>query len=74
MNVTISKHALERMEQRGISVDEVREAFDAETWESVDVSDLDETVLIVTKTFNGKKWRFLYNHETNTLITCYPRG
>lgn len=31
MNVTISKHALDRMEQRGISEAEVRQAFDAES-------------------------------------------
>jgi len=73
MNVTISKHALDRMEQRGISEAEVRQAFDTESWESVDISSVDETILIVTKTFNGKKWHFLYNHETNTLVTCYPK-
>ena len=73
MNVTISEHARQRMLERGISEDEIRRAFDNEEWESYDVSASDDSAVIVTKTINGKKWRFVFNWESATLITCYPR-
>lgn len=73
MNIKISQHAGLRMRERGISEDEVRKAFDEESWESVDISDMDDSIIVVTKTFEGRKWRFLFNHETGTLVTCYPR-
>ena len=73
MNIKISEHAAKRMVERIIPEDVVRRAFDAEDWESYDVSEVDETAIIVTKTINGKKWRFVFNWETETLITCYPR-
>ena len=73
MNIKISEHAAQRMAERNISEDVVRRAFDAEDWESYDVSEVDEFAIIVTKTINGKKWRFVFNWETETLITCYPR-
>ena len=73
MNIKISEHAAKRMAERNIPEDVVRRAFDAEDWESYDVSEVDETAIIVTKTINEKKWRFVFNWETETLITCYPR-
>ena len=73
MNIKISEHAAKRMAERNIPKDVVRRAFDAEDWESYDVSEVDESAIIVTKTINGKKWRFVFNWETETLITSYPR-
>ena len=73
MNIKISEHAAQRMAERNISEDVVRRAFDAEDRESYDVSEVDEFAVIVTKTINGKKWCFVFNWETATLITCYPR-
>ena len=73
MNIKISEHAAKRMAERNISEKVVRESFDAEDWESYDVPEVDETAVIVTKTINGKKWCFVFNWETATLITCYPR-
>ena len=73
MNIKISEHAAKRMAERNIPEDVVRRAFDAEDWESYDVSEVDETAIIVKKTINGKKWRFVFNWETETLITSYPR-
>ncbi|SOD12203.1 protein of unknown function [Fibrobacter sp. UWB16] len=73
MNIKISEHAAKKMAERNIPEDVVRRAFDAEDWESYDVSEVDETAIIVTKTINEKKWRFVFNWETETLITCYPR-
>ena len=73
MNIKISEHAAKRMAERNIPEDVVRRAFDAEDWESYDVSEVDESAIIVTKTINGKKWRFVFNWETETLITCYQR-
>lgn len=54
MNIKISEHAAKRMAERNIPEDVVRRAFDAEDWESYDVSEVDETAIIVTKTINGK--------------------
>ena len=73
MNIKISEHAAKRMAERNIPEDVVRRAFDAEDWESYDVSEVDESAIIVTMTINGKKWRFVFNWETETLITSYPR-
>ena len=73
MNIKISEHAAKRMAERHISEEAIRKAFDDDNWESYDVSEVDETAVIVTKTINGKKWCFVFNWETATLITCYPR-
>ena len=73
MNIKISEHAAQRMAERNISEDVVRTAFDTEDWETNDVSEVDDSAIIVTKTINGKKWSFVFNWETATLITCYPR-
>ena len=73
MNIERSEHAAIRMAEWNSPEDVVRRAFDAEDWESYDVSEVDESAIIVTKTINGKKWRFVFNWETETLITCYPR-
>ena len=73
MNIKISEHAAQRMAERNISEDVVRTAFDTEDWETNDVSEVDDSAIIVTKTINGKKWSFVFNCETATLITCYPR-
>ena len=61
------------MAERNISEDVVRKAFDSEDWESYDVSEVDDSAVILTKVINGKKWSFDLNWETATLITCYPR-
>jgi len=55
MNIKISEHAAQRMAERNISEEVVRKAFDAEDWESYDVSEVDESVIILTKTINEKK-------------------
>lgn len=73
MDIKISEHAAQRMAERCIPEDDVRKAFDAEDWESYDVSKVDESVVILTKTIDGKKRSFVFNWETATLITCYPR-
>lgn len=73
MDIKISEHAAQRMAERNISEEVVRRAFDAEDWESYDVSEVDESALILTKTIDGKKWSFVLNWETATLITCFPR-
>lgn len=73
MNIRISEHAAQRMAERNISEDVVRKAFDSEDWESYDVSEVDDSAVILTKVINGKKCSFVLNWETATLITCYPR-
>lgn len=73
MNVKISAHALQRMNERGISEAEVLAIFESEAWEEVSESKIDQAVLIAQKSLRGKKWAFVFNRETGTLITCYPR-
>lgn len=70
MNVTISAHALQRMNERGISEEQVRGIFDTEDWTLIESKD---GVAIVDFALDGKKWRFIFNKSTQTLITCYPR-
>ena len=55
MNIKISEHAAKRMAERNIPEDVIRNAFDAEDWESYDASEVDESAVILTKVINGKK-------------------
>ena len=73
MNIKISEHAAQRMAERNISEEAVRRAFDVEDWDEVSMSKIDFTAMIATKTINGVRWSFVFNVETETLITCYPR-
>jgi hypothetical protein len=59
MNIKISEHAAKRMAERNISEEVIRRAFDAEDWESYDVSEVDDSAVILTKVINGKKWSFV---------------
>jgi hypothetical protein len=54
MNIKISEHAAKRMAERNISEEVIRRAFDAEDWESYDVSEVDDSAVILTKVINGK--------------------
>ena len=56
----ISEHAAQRMAERCIPEDAARKTFDAEDWESYDVSKVDESVVILTTTIDGKKWSFVF--------------
>ena len=73
MNIKISEHAAKRMAERNISEEVVRKAFDSEDWEEVSMSKIDSIAMIATKKINGVRWSFVFNIETETLITCYPR-
>lgn len=73
MNIRISQHAKERMEQRGISESEIIALFKEERFDRFVDSEKDDSVVIVDKVVNGKKWRFVYNKLTKTIITCFPR-
>ncbi|MCK9183179.1 MAG: DUF4258 domain-containing protein [Fibrobacteraceae bacterium] len=73
MNIKISQHAKERMEQRGISESEIIALFKEERFDRFVDSEKDDSVVIVDKVVNGKKWRFVYNKLTKTIITCFPR-
>lgn len=73
MNVKISEHAAQRMTERNISEDVVRKAFDSEDWEEVLMSKFDSTAVIAVKTIDDVRCFFVFNVETETLITCYPR-
>ncbi len=72
MNIKISKHAADRMIERGISKEEIVFIFNSESWDSVACSDQDDDILIAVKSVNGKKWRFIFNEKTGVLITCFP--
>ena len=73
MNIKISEHAAKRMAERNISEEVIRRAFDAEDWESYDVSEVDDSAVILPQVITGKKWSLALNWDTATLITCSPR-
>ncbi len=74
MDIKISKHAKQRMEERGISEEQVRSFFDSnEPITSWKISDSDNSVILVDTVFDEQEFRLVYNALTDTLITLYPR-
>lgn len=75
MNIRISSHAAKRMKERGITEKQVRAVFNEEIpIISADVSDDDDSVIEVICKMKGRKMKFIYSVETNTLVTVYPMG
>ena len=74
MDIKISEHAKQRMDERGVSEEQVRSFFDSNvpitSWET---SDFDNSVILVDTVFGGRKFRLVYNAFTDTLITLFPR-
>ena len=74
MNIIISEHAKQRMDERGISEEQVRSFFDSNEpitfWK---ISDFDSSVILIDTLFDGRKFRLAYNALTDTLITLFPR-
>ncbi len=74
MNIKISEHAKQRMNERGVSEEQVRSFFDSNGpitfWET---SDFDNSVILVDTVFDERKFRLVYNAFTDTLITLFPR-
>ncbi|SHL29546.1 DUF4258 domain-containing protein [Fibrobacter sp. UWH4] len=74
MNIKISEHAKQRMDERGVSEEQVRNFFDSNEpisyWK---ISDFDNSVILVDTVFDGCKFRLVYNALTDTLITLFPR-
>lgn len=74
MNIKISEHAKQRMNERGVSEEQVRSFFDSNgpitSWET---SDFDNSVILVDTVFDERKFRLVYNAFTDTLITLFPR-
>jgi hypothetical protein len=74
MNIKISDHAKQRMNERGVSEEQVRSFFETnEPIASWRISDLDSSVILVDTLFDGRKFRLVYNAFTDTLITLFPR-
>ena len=74
MDIKISKHAKQRMEERGISEEQVRSFFDSnEPITSWKISDSDNSVILVDTVFDEQEFRLVYNALTDALITLYPR-
>ena len=74
MNIKISEHAKQRMDERGVSEEQVRAFFDSNEpitfWK---ISDFDSSVVLIDTLFDGRKFRLAYNALTDTLITLFPR-
>lgn len=74
MNIKISEHAKQRMDERGVSEEQVRAFFDSNEpltcWE---ISDFDNSVILIDTVFDERKFRLVYNAFTDTLITIFPR-
>ena len=74
MNIKISEHAKQRMDERGVSEEQVRSFFDSnEPIASWKISDIDSSVILVDTVLDGRKFRLAYNVLTDTLITLFPR-
>lgn len=74
MDIKISEHAKQRMDERGVSEEQVRAFFDSnEPITSWKISDFDSSVILVDTVFDGRKFRLAYNALTDTLITLFPR-
>ena len=74
MDIKISEHAKQRMNERCVSEEQVRAFFDSnEPITSWIISDLDSSVILVDTLFDGRKFRLAYNALTDTLITLFPR-
>ena len=74
MDIKISEHAKQRMDERGIFEEQVRSFFDSNdpitSWK---ISDSDNSVILVDTVFDGREFRLVYNALTDILITLYPR-
>ena len=74
MDIKISEHAKQRMDERGISEEQVKSFFDSNdpitSWK---ISDSDNSVILVDTVFDGREFRLVYNALTDILITLYPR-
>ena len=74
MNIIISEHAKQRMNERGVSEEQVRSFFETKepiaSWET---SDFDNSVILVDTVFDERKFRLVYNAFTDMLITLFPR-
>ena len=74
MDIKISDHAKQRMDERGVSEKQVKSFFDAnEPIISWKISDSDNSVILVDTVFDEQEFRLVYNALTDTLITLYPR-
>lgn len=74
MDIKISEHAKQRMDERGVSEEQVRNFFDSnEPILSWNLSNFDNSVILVDTVFDGRKFRLVYNVLTDTLITLFPR-
>lgn len=73
MNIKISRHAKTRMKERGITEEQVKAVFnEGIPVISADVSTEDEASIEVVCKIKGRKIKFIYSVETNTLVTVYP--
>lgn len=74
MDIKISEHAKQRMDERGVSEEQVRNSFDSNkpifSW---NLSNFNNSVILVDTVFDGRKFRLVYNVLTDTLITLFPR-
>jgi hypothetical protein len=74
MDIKISDHAKQRMDERGVSEKQVKSFFDSnEPIISWKISDSDNSVILVDTVFDEQEFRLVYNALTDTLITLYPR-
>lgn len=74
MDLKISEHAKQRMDERGVSEEQVRNFFDSnEPILSWNLSNFNNSVILVDTVFDGRKFRLVYNVLTDTLITLFPR-
>ena len=68
MDIKISDHAKQRMDERGVSEKQVKSFFDSnEPIISWKISDSDNSVILVDTVFDEQEFRLVYNALTDTL-------
>jgi len=73
MEIKISIHAKQRMQERGLTEQQVRHFFATnEGLIGIDSSNRDLTAAVVVAIINGRKYRLVYNVIEDVLVTVYP--
>lgn len=73
MAIKISLHAKQRIMERGLTEQQVRNFFATnEGLLSVETSDRDSTVSVMEAMINGRKYRLICNLIDDVLVTVYP--
>lgn len=73
MEIKISIHAKQRMQERGLTEQQVRQFFATNNGLiNIKTSDRDLSVVQMDAFIDGKMYRLIYDIEDDVLVTVYP--